>query len=200
MIKPDELAKPADTKRKNAEVKESGRNKKSYKSKELHSVPKEDEPEKKKQNDVDMKLNASVPPENDRIIKKHGINPKVFEVTNTATKETKVFLNGNEYYPDENLPTKLTARMTSFGEEIERQLRYFLNEIQQEDKVSAMTLIGHLNIFLKVFRKWKECSCAANFVTLEREAWSTNSTLVSEMKKLFDCEGFNEDQGIFSFS
>ena len=35
----------------------------------------------------------------------------VIEIINTTTKETKILLNGNEYYPDKNLLERLIKKM-----------------------------------------------------------------------------------------
>jgi len=112
------------------------------------------ETEKEHEEDIDDNKRSdstSRPP--NKITARTGINPKVVEVINSSTNEIKIILNEKEYYPDENLPTKLTQWMTSFGDNIKKNLRFFLTEIQQENKVTAMSLIRHLNTFLKVFRK-----------------------------------------------
>jgi len=94
---------------------------------------------------------------------------------------------------------KLTQKITQFGDEIEESLQYYLTEIQGENKNNAMLFIKDINKYLKVFRTWKDCSDAANFFPLESKAWHTNRKLITWMNKSFKCDGFNKNEGIFSF-
>ena len=135
----------------------------------------------------------------EHIIRKYGKNSKVVEEINTITNESIIFLNDQKYYPDENLPMKLMEKMTRFGDKIKASLRFFLTEIQGENKNDAMSFIKEINKYLKVFRTWKDCSDAANFVALESEAWRAYGNLVTWMNKSFECDGFDENEGIFSF-
>ena len=115
---------------------------------------------------------ASVYPTNgDKLIIKQGINAKVIEVVNKTKSETVYILNDKKYLPDDKLPRKLIQRMTKFGSKIENKLRSALTEIQQENKDTAMHFIRDIDIYLKVYRAWKENKTAKFFFRLENEAW-----------------------------